>query len=327
MRKSAIFVFGIVLLTSCASGMSNVQPGWTIDDKTGAGNVQLDEGSIKPEYDSYAPESQSAPAEYGPFFTPAGSDLQSVTLNYFTAKPQKTIVYFSMVGDIDWVRRDNNLTLFHQMTFPHLEENAVYRFELETDSPLIQKVSSIKTIPYGSSYQFTFGVAEASGNKIDAKNPPNFLILLSQKEMLSHNEFGKVYANNSALLSSTIIIPAFTLDYLGKPISMMNDGIFFFRYVNSRFVIINKELANPMVLSKWFTEEKNQKNFIIFGAVSKETVMKTTQMYFSKVSGIFTLNQTGVPGTEAVNGYKSQVVDSAMSALPGGGKLGMKDGW
>ncbi|NPV01567.1 MAG: hypothetical protein HPY53_09330 [Brevinematales bacterium] len=328
MGKIFIFMLSAVLTASCGqSGAAVIKSGWIMNDITGSGAVQMDDGKIAPEYDTPSPDASKLPVEFGPFFLPIGNDMQSVTLNYFTASPKKTVVFFSMVGDIDWVRKDNNLSAFHQMAFQQLEESAVYRFELQTESQTLQKISSIKTVPYGNVFQFTFGITKITDQKIEAQNAPNFMILMSDKDSMSAGEFEQFYRNNSALLSSTIIIPAFALHYDGKNISPGKDGYYYIEYRNTHIVIISREYDGYGWIAKFMSDQPNHKNFIVIGNLSKESTAKITQAYYSKAQGIFTLQKTGIPGTEAVEGYKWFVIENGPNTGAIAPKAGKSDGW
>jgi hypothetical protein len=328
MVKVLLFVLPVILAVSCGqNSVSILKSGWVIADKTGAGTVQMDDGKISPEYDTPSPDHAKLPLEYGPFFLPMGNDMQSVTLNYFTSVPKKTVVYFSMVGDIDWVRHDNTLCAFHQMAFQQLEESAVYRFELATDSQKLQKVSSIKTLPYGNVFQFTFGISKLNGQKIEAQSAPNFMILMSDKTSMSAEEFGKVFHANSSLISSTIIIPAFKIDYNGKNISPDKDGYYYIEYRNTHIIVLTRDYDGYGWIAKFMSDLPNHKNFIVIGNLSQESTAKITQTYFSKTQGIFTLKKTGIPGTEAVEGYRWFVIENSLNMGQSPPKVGKSDGW
>ena len=118
--------------------------------------------------------------EFGPFFLPANVNLNSISINYFTASAEPTSVFFSMVGDIDWLRKDNTPSLFHTMVFSGLEESAIYQFRVDAPSEIFSGRSFIKTPPYGGNYRFDFAVVCMDSTLVLQKSP-HFLILLSKK--------------------------------------------------------------------------------------------------------------------------------------------------
>lgn len=217
-------------------------------------------------------ETQSA-APFGPFFLPENHSLSSVSLNYVTSTPQETVVYFTMVGEIDWARSDKNPARYHRMVFKDLEESAVYQFNIKCDDREVGSSSSIHTMPFGDDYQFQFAVASIDRD-IDSSIRPHFLVLGSEKDSVGENDFKLFYSKYRDMLSSTIVIPLFSLDLQGTNLDLAGSGggVYFVRYKNLCLTLINREMPDFNFITRYISDNPEDQNVIVVSHVGKKSL-------------------------------------------------------
>ena len=225
--------------------------------------------------------------DFGPFLLPEDRALTSVSLNYYTEAPEPTIIYFSMVGDVDWIRHDNNVENFHKMVFSSLEESAVYEFKIKTSLKNINKQSSVKTSPYGYEYEFDFAIASIEEELI-AEKIPHFMVLVSKKSCISQKEFEEFWKKNKGVLSQTIIIPLFDIEMKNNNIMLSRDGFLQIKYKNANLLMIYKNFNNPALLGKMLSKDINDKNYIVLGCPNEEILKTISRLYGNNVEKIYT---------------------------------------
>ncbi len=233
-------------------------------------------------------EAKETVSSFGPFFLPADSRLDSITINYFTGALEATSVYFSMVGDADWERRDETPSYFHSMVFKDLEESAVYQFLVHSRQPAFSKRSFIKTVPYGNNYSFDFGLARI-GRPLILSKSPHFLVLMSDDRTVSENEFRTYYEKNRNILASTVIVPLFDLE-MGKSVfSLSGEGFYFLKYKNACIILLYKDFSDTGRISSILAgSESGPENCFIVASVKDPGILRNTAAYRSRVRAIYT---------------------------------------
>lgn len=228
--------------------------------------------------------------EFGPFFLPANVNLNSISINYFTASAEPTSVFFSMVGDIDWLRKDNTPSLFHTMVFSGLEESAIYQFRVDAPSENFSGRSFIKTPPYGGNYRFDFAVVCMDSTLVLQKSP-HFLILLSKKAAVGEEEFISYYTKNRKILSSTVIVPLFDLTIMGRDFSLSRDGFFVLKYKTANIILIYKEIPDLERTAGIALEESRDDNYIVASIQNQAEIFRLTSAYSARVKAIYSLKK------------------------------------
>ena len=223
--------------------------------------------------------------EFGPIFLPENHALNSISLNYFTLNPEETSVYFTMAGDMDWVRKDQKPVTAHSMIFNGLEESALYEFSIHRSQKGIHD-GVIQTVPYGEDYQFTFEVASIETN-LEEKIRPHFLILLSPEEAVDEKEFFDFYRSNSRVLSSTILLPLFDWKSNQKNFSLSDNGFYFVRYKKATILMVYKDQANADDLSKYISLNPEDENYLILGNIDKGGKQKILDLYGNQFKRVF----------------------------------------
>lgn len=147
----------------------------------------------------------------GPVFLPADSLFRSVEMIYYTPVPMETVVYFSMAGDVDWVRSQPEETKYHSMVFNGLEENAEYHFRFKEMRKGNGPLPGIITLPYGQNYSVDFAVT-AIDEKPALETRPRFLVVLAPRGAVTESRFRQYINENAELLSRTIMVPFFTIE-------------------------------------------------------------------------------------------------------------------
>ncbi|MGC8771522.1 MAG: hypothetical protein ACP5Q5_09760 [Brevinematia bacterium] len=219
----------------------------------------------------------------GPFFLPENTFFSSISINYLTRNPLSTKVFFTMAGEIDWVREEKTPKLFHKMVFTDLEENTFYKFKYKEENE--QKEGIIKTLPYGTEYEFNFCISTLD---LELKNSTDsaFIVLLSRKNKMNLIEFGEFYKKNEKNLSSNIIVPIFDLFYNEENIyKTKEDGINYFYYKDIAIIGINKKLNNYDKISYYIPEDS--KVYILIGDIGKKEVELIARRYSLYVEKIY----------------------------------------
>jgi hypothetical protein len=244
----------------------------------------------------------SAVQPFGPFFLPENHSLSSVSLNYVTGTPQKTTVYFTMVGELDWARNDPSQTRYHRMVFKDLEESAVYQFTIPCEEKEIAHSSAIQTVPFGDEYQFQFAVAPMERD-LESGTQPHFLVLSSEKEQVSESEFYAFYNRNRKLLASTILIPMFGLNLQGTNYDLAagSDGFHFVRYKNLCLTLVTREMPSFDFLTRYLSSSPDDQNVIVLSHVGKNTVTDLSQRLALMNCRIYVFNRGWRPGPELEN--------------------------
>jgi hypothetical protein len=248
--------------------------------------------------------------EAGPFFLAENSALSAISINYVTRNPEKTAIYFTMVGDVDWLRMDSSLSRLHRITFEGLEESAVYQFNIRTSSKELNKTSSIKTVPYGDSYEFDFAVCPIDGD-LEENIDPHFLILLSPTNFVEEEEFVRFYQKNKSLLSSTVIIPLFVFDFGNQRYSTLEKGFFYIGYKNVNIIMINKDLENFDFIAHYLSENPDAENYIVMGNVSDESKNRILRSYSLLVKQIYAYSRNSFSNQKIVSVSRSCLVHVA----------------
>jgi|GEM_PF-2170528 hypothetical protein len=230
------------------------------------------------------------PKEFGPFFLPVSDNLNSISINYFTASAESTSVFFSMVGDIDWLRKDNTPSLFHRMVFNGLEESAVYQFRVDAPSDNFSGKSFIKTPPYGGNYRFDFAVVCIDSPLVLEKSP-HFLIILSKKAAVGEEEFISYYTKNRKILSSTVIVPLFDLTVMGMDFSLSRDGFFVLKYKTANIILIYKEIPDLERTAGIALEDSKDDNYIVASIQDQAAIFRLTSAYRGRVKAIYALKK------------------------------------
>lgn len=227
-------------------------------------------------------------SEFGPLVLPENHQLNAVSLHYFTKEPETTSVYFSMVGDVDWMRNDKELTRCHKMVFDQLEENAVYQFNVNHPSKVLNQRNTIKTVPFGNEYSFSFQIATMS-EKLETEHSPNFLVLMSEKPKVDEKTFKEYYDKNRKALSSTILLPLFEFTVSGKQYSISPSGFYFSRYKSVNLICVYKPMPDYDFIAKYLSISPDDKNYIVLGNIGEDKVIEVSRKYNGLVDRIFTL--------------------------------------
>lgn len=219
----------------------------------------------------------------GPFFLPENTVFSSISINYLTRYPVSTKVFFTMAGEIDWVREEKTPKLFHKMIFTDLEESTFYKFKYKEENE--KKEGLIKTIPYGTEYEFNFCISTLD---FELKNSTDsaFIVLLSRKNKMNLIEFGEFFKKNEKNLSSNIIAPIFDLFYNEENIyKTKEDGINYFYYKDISIIGINKKLDNYDKIAYYIPE--NSKVYILISDIGKKEVELIARRYSLYVEKIY----------------------------------------
>ncbi len=243
--------------------------------------------------------------EFGPFFIPANNSLNSISINYFTKDKQKTSIYFSMVGDLDWLRYDNELSSYHKMIFRDLEENAVYQFRINSRSEKLLSKSLIKTVPYGSDYQFDFALSSMDSH-LEIEKSPHFMILLSEKKVISEKDFIPFYNANKKIISSTIIVPLFDLSINKNLISLSEDGFYCLKYKSANIILVYKDFKDTDKISNYLSQNIDDRNYIVAGPLDPDVLRRIAEQYRTKVEAIYTIKREdeGLKNIRSIDKYE-----------------------
>ncbi len=221
----------------------------------------------------------------GPFFLPENYFFSSISINYFTLTPFPTKVLFSMVGEIDWLRVENNPKVLHKMIFSELEESAVYKFAYLFQDE--KKEGTIKTLPYGSEYEFSFCIASLE-SKIEENFSPNFIIVVSERENLEFFDFASFYEKNERQLSSTIFIPLFQVFYEGNKIfGNGKEEINHFSYKDVNIIAIYRKSKKYDNITHLVSLSEKRKTYIVAGNIGKEEIRYISQKFGILVEKIY----------------------------------------
>jgi len=231
---------------------------------------------------------QDAPSGFGPFLLPEDRTLSSVSVNWFTPEPSETTLYFSMAGEEDWFRSDPKETRLHRMVFPGLEEAADYRFDVKTKEPGVERLSAIRTAPYGDEYAFDFGVARVD-RTIYGEIPPHFLVLMSGESHLSQGSFAAFCRSNARAVSGTVILPMFDFDVDGTVYSLSKNGLAVFRYRDANLVLVYKGFRDWNAVSQAFSPEPEQRNYLFVASDAPEDIRNAALTAASAKAKVFTL--------------------------------------
>ena len=234
--------------------------------------------------------------EFGPVIFPVAGQPNSYSLVYCTKTPEKTQIYYSCTEELDWGVVDDKEKNLHIQRFDNLEEEAVYRFNLDTTSEGVRKDVSMTTAPYGPQYRFSFGIADADSQTVlSADKNPHFIILLSQKTEFTGEEFESFYRRNRDVLSSTVILPMFDIRLKSETISLGAASVYTYRFRNANFIIFSQENNNYKKLYSLFSFADDDRNVLIFGNVSQDFIRGVVKEYAEWVDDIYTYRETTVP--------------------------------
>ncbi len=274
--------------------------------------------------------------ELGPFIWPESHNLNSISINYFTTNEEKTTIFFSMAGEIDWVRIDETLTKYHSMVFDNLEEGAVYRFAIQNSGKSNYRNASIRTVPYGDDYHFFFIISTIDENSsIDKQiistneplkgiysgpatnfneTPPNFLVLMSGKTNVNEKSFYEYYKLNKHLLSSTIIVPMFEFSIQNKKFSLSKNGLINIRYKNVNIIMIYNDQIDSQLAGKYVSSNIDDYNYLLIGNIGKIGREEIIKKYSMVVNGIFQYKQLDDEDGSITKSNQFQVVNISRKA-------------
>ncbi|MGC8764875.1 MAG: hypothetical protein ACP5QT_03220 [Brevinematia bacterium] len=244
-------------------------------------------------------EPENVAYNLGPLFLPENPFFSSISINYFTPTPLPTKVLFTMVGDIDWLREEKSLKNFHRMTFSDLEENAVYRFEYFSRNE--QKKGLIKTLPYGSEYEFSFCITSLEYG-VKSQNPPSFTIVVSKESLLRFEDFVDFYERNKDFLSSTIFLPVFNVSYQNKNLFAGNgEKISCSYYKDVRIICIRERLNDYDCIASFIPTINKAGTHIIAGNIGKDDVYLISKKFSPFVEKIFVYKDSYVEAEKVVS--------------------------
>jgi hypothetical protein len=259
-KKIYNFIFVLLLLSGCAS----------VSDTNIKNNRKLD-------------------FEVGPIFLPEDPSFKNISINYFTKNSSSTKVYFSMVENVDWIREEKDNSFSHKMIFSNLEEGARYKFYYFY-SPGIKKEGSIRTVPYGKEFEFSFSLASI-GKSFELKKDCAFLVLFSPESEVELSKFISFYKMNEKILSSTIIIPVFKILSFNSNYyienSIFNKDFSYFFYKNIAIITITSKLSNYDELLYYIPTSEETKTYILIGNIGKEEVKKIYNKFYYLVEKFF----------------------------------------
>ncbi len=311
-----IIIIIIALLLSCCIKLDKETVKPTVKNETK--NQEAVKEIIPPEVRSFEVKplevSQPKPHSFGPFFWPEDSTLNSISINYFTERNEITSVYFSMAGEVDWVRNNFEASTFHHMVFDNLEESAVYKFIINNPDKENFNNGLISTVPYGNNYDFNFAIASME-NEIKIDHNIKFLILLSENPLLKEDEFYSFYNKNRELLSSTIILPLFDFSILGKTFSLSTEGIYYIKYKNLNLILVYKNLDDNSIIKKYISNKIDDKNYIIIGNINENNLNSIIKKYSSMVNNIYVYSKYKSREYNIINIEKYTVINIVKRAM------------
>ncbi|MFN3661060.1 MAG: hypothetical protein ACK4TN_07495, partial [Brevinematales bacterium] len=141
----------------------------------------------------------------GPIVTPVDGFFRTLAITYQTAKPEKTILTFTMTGNIDWYLERPDVVNTHQVLFEDVEEEVSYTF-LPQSFPS-NHMTTITTSPINKTKSISFAVIQLQSQWTQSLYP-DFTIVVSQSSP-SEKEFRKFYHLNAPLLHHSILCPTF----------------------------------------------------------------------------------------------------------------------
>ncbi len=233
----------------------------------------------------------------GPFFLPENSFFTSISINYITSRPLSTRVYFTMAGEIDWVREDKKDDNLHKMLFRDLEENTTYKFYYQDEEK--KREGLIKTIPYGEEYEFDFCIITTES--ICTNNTAvGFVAIISDKSKMNINDFSEFYSKNEKFLTSAIILPVFEIFYNDKNIfKTKEEGFDYFYYRDVAIIGINKKLENYDKILYYIPD--NGKVYLIVGDIGKKEVEIISKKFSFFVEKIYVHKNSFVKANKIVS--------------------------
>ncbi|MCX7820898.1 MAG: hypothetical protein N2258_04405 [Brevinematales bacterium] len=229
------------------------------------------------------PIESSRAISMGPIFLPENSFFSTISINYFTSIPTSTKVFFTMAGEIDWVREEKSSKIFHKMIFKDLEESTFYKFAYKEETS--KKEGFIKTLPYGTEYEFEFLITTTDFEIGDLRES-SFIVILSKTNQMGINEFYEIYKKNENIFSSNIIVPIFDIVFNGEKIfKSKDDGIDYFYYKDVAIIGINKKLENYDKISYYIPE--NGKVYLLISDIGRREVEIIAEKYKFYVEKIY----------------------------------------
>jgi hypothetical protein len=217
-----------------------------------------------------------------------------------------------MVGEVDWERREESLSCYHNMVFKNLEESAVYQFRINSKHKAFSKKSYVKTVPYGRNYRFDFGLARL-GYSLEIKRSPHFLILLADDQRVNENIFLPYYERNRDILASTILVPLFDLEIRNKLFSLSEDGFYLLRYKNTDIILLYKDFKDTARISYILTGSVSPGDCFIVAAVSDPSILhRVAADYNSRVRAVYTVRRNGVsfPRVQSIENYMLVTIEN-----------------
>lgn len=250
--------------------------------------------------------------EFGPFFLPLSSSLESVCINYFTSEPSPTEVYFSMNEDIDWARSDKDVVNFHQMNFYNVEEETEYRFTIPDDPGELVDLSGFRTVPYGDVYDFDFTIARMDSD-LQWDEIPHFLILLSGESEVDMQTFRDYYFRNSDILSQTILIPVFDMDLGDELMTLSYNGVFRISYRKLNLIVVFNDIDDITAVEPLFSSDWLDVNYLVIGNVDETLTAQMIEKYQFSADKIFSYNE--LDGSEMITVDDEVMVNIASDNL------------
>lgn len=236
--------------------------------------------------------------EYGPFFLPLENDLSSISVNYFTAEPCRTQVFFAVEGDIDWARTEYDEVNYHSMSFRNLEEDSRYYFQIPNYSAFSGQ-ASLFSAPYAATADFDFAFANLA-EEITLSGDPRFLVLLSAEESFDETEFQAVYEMNEDVFRNTILIPLFDLEFGDESYVLSGTGLHLIQYGQVNLISVYKDEADTSKITSLMSFDESDLNFLVLGDLSTEVTEEILLTSGGLFDGVYSLNETDFYGVDVV---------------------------
>lgn len=195
---------------------------------------------------------------FGPIVMPADCFFRSFTVTYQTPTPEKTMLTFTMTGDIDWYLERPSLSTIHQVTFEDVEEEVSYSF-LPRNFPS-NAITTISTPPFSPSTPFVFAVMRTDGLWTNEVYPA-FTIVIKSGQESAEKTFFQFYQSNRYLAHHSILCPVFGIQLQDKILSEEKPW-YWFSYGKAIVLVLKHRLPlEPLYL--YLSQEKERENFIV----------------------------------------------------------------
>ncbi|MFN4217552.1 MAG: hypothetical protein ACK4HQ_09160, partial [Brevinematales bacterium] len=150
----------------------------------------------------------------GPIVTPVDGFFRTLAITYQTPTPEKTLLTFTMTGNIDWYLERPDVVNTHQVLFEDVEEEASYTF-LPQNFPS-NYLTTITTSPISKKRSISFAVIQLQ-SQWTQPTYPDFTIVVSPSSP-SEKEFRQFYHLNTSLLHHSILCPTFRTTIENTPL-------------------------------------------------------------------------------------------------------------